>query len=120
MYDMPSLTDIGCSQFQGNLFVSIFKHQVGPNTYTNGGIVAILMWIYRLVTVLLCQNKLYTIHCHWERCRFGSPFIVGGGGGRGGRVNDSFSVHAPVELHDIVLLQFRRIHSQLSYNRNIM
>ena len=36
------------------------------NTYTNGGIVVILMWIYtfRLVTVLLCQNKLYTIHCH--------------------------------------------------------
>ena len=39
-------------------------HDTHENTYTNGGIVVILMWMYRLVTVLLCQNKLYTIHCH--------------------------------------------------------
>ena len=88
-------------------------HDTHENTYTNGGIVVILMWIYRLVTVLLCQNKLYTLSLRTLQIWF--TIYCGGGGG----VNDSFSVHAPVELHDIVLLQFRRIHSQLSYNRNI-
>ena len=62
MYDMPSLTVMDVPNFK-EIFLSQYSnirwvHDTHENTYTNGGIVVILMWIYRLVTVLLCQNKL--------------------------------------------------------------
>ena len=69
MYDMPSLMQTGDVPNVKEMFLPQYSnirwvHDTHENTYPNGGIVVILMWIYRLVTVLLCQNKLYTIHCH--------------------------------------------------------
>ena len=86
-------------------------------TFPNGGIVVILMWIYRLV-IVCCVKISYILYIVTENVADLVHHLLLGEGGGG--VNDSFSVHAPVELHDIVLLQFQRIHSQLSYHRNIM